>query len=195
MTKTLQRRPSAPYRLAILITACGSALLLSACGYRPLAAFTGQNGAPEAVRVPPGNQPVLQARGTGTLLYECQAIRRSPHEYQWLIRNSAIELTDSGGRTIRHRPGPRASWTHSDGSSAVAKESVEVPNGKENMPLERFRVEQAEAPGALSHITYVQRLHTVGGWVASTPCSGPQLGMQKAVPYEADYVFWRSAGS
>lgn len=175
--------------------AAGSAAVLGACGYHPLRPYDNQQDLAEALRVPAGNQAVLEARSNGTLLYECQAIKRAPYEYQWLIRSPGIELTDTYGYSIKHKPGTHASWVHSDGSRAVAQEVVEVPNDSHNLPLQRYKVAQSEAPGVLHNISYIQRLRTLGGWVSVTPCSAPQLGMRVSVPYEADYVFWRPSES
>lgn len=178
-----------------LLVAGGSAALLGACSSRPLQPYNTQQDLPAAVRVPAGHQAVLEARSNGQLLYECQAIRRAPYEYEWLLRSPGLELTDTYDKRITHKPGARASWTHQDGSSVIAREFIEVPNGSHNLPLQRYRTERSETPGALHNITYVQRLRTVGGWIPSPTCSAPQLGMRMTVPYEADYIFWRATGS
>jgi hypothetical protein len=185
-------------RLCSWLLAIGSATLLGGCGTRPVAALTSailQQDVPDALRVPAGHQAVLQAHSNGTLVYECQAVRRSPYEYEWLARNPDIGLTDSRGDSIKHKPGARASWAHQDGSAAQSREFIEVTNGSHNLPLQTYKVEPAAAPGALHNISYVQRLRTVGGWVSLVPCTSVQLGMRVTVPYKADYVFWRPVGS
>lgn len=181
--------------LRSLLLAAAAASALGACGYRPLQPYNNQNDLPEAVRVPDGYRPVLEATSNGQLLYECQAVRRSPYEYEWLLRNPGVALTDTYGNRITHKPGARATWVHQDGSSVMSREFIEVPNGSHNLSLQRYKAETSETPGMLSNISYVQRLRTVGGWIAVTPCSAPQLGMRVTVPYEADYIFWRAKGS
>ncbi len=193
----LIRRSGKP-RLASLLLVAGSVALLGACGSRPLAALSSaisQQDIPVTLRVPTGHQAVLQAHSAGKLLYECQAIKRSPFEYEWLVRNPDIDLTDTRGDSIKHKPGARASWAHRDGSTALAREFVEVANGSHNLPLQTYKVEPAATPGALQNISYVQRLRTVGGWVSVSPCTSAQLGMRVTVPYEADYIFWRPTGT
>ena len=187
----------ARHRLGCLLL-IGSAALLGGCGTRPIAGFNNeltQQDVPASLRVPDGHQAVLQAYSNGRLLYECQAIRRSPFEYEWLVRNTDIDLIDAKGDNIKHKPGARASWAHRDGSSALSREFVEVANGAHNLPLQTYKVESVASPGVLNNISYVQRLRTVGGWVSVTPCTSAQLGMRVTVPYEAAYVFWRPAGS
>lgn len=184
--------------LGVAVLAIGSAALLGGCGSRPIVALTKaftQQDVPASLRVPAGHQAVLEAHSNGRLVYECQAVKRSPYEYEWLVRTADIDLTDARGDSIKHKPGARASWAHRDGSAAQSREFVEVANGSHNLPLQTYKVEPTAAAGALHNISYVQRLHTVGGWVAATPCTSAQLGMRVTVPYEADYVFWRPIGS
>lgn len=188
--------PALPgHLLRNVLLAAAAAAALGACTYRPLQPYNNQKDLPEAVRVPDGHRPVLEATSNGELLYECQAVRRAPYEYEWLLRNPGVALTDTYGNRITHKPGARATWVHQDGSSVIAREFIEVPNGAHNLTLQRYKAEASETPGMLHNISYVQRLRTVGGWIATTPCSAPQLGMRRTVPYEADYIFWRAKGS
>lgn len=185
-------------RPGCLLLAISSAALLGGCSSRPIAALNSalvQQDVPPTLRVPAGNQAVLQANATGKLVYECQAIKRAPFEYEWLARNPDMDLTDARGDRIKHKPGARASWVHPDGSIAHSREFVELPNGNHNLPLQTYKVEPVATPGTLQNISYVQRLRTVGGWVSATPCTSALLGMRVTVPYEADYVFWRPSGS
>ena len=151
---------------------------------------------PEAIRVPTGHQIALQARGSGELLYVCQAIKRAPFEYAWLLQSSSVRLQDSSGRTINYFPGTRSRWVHSDGSQLVTQSSVEVAADSANLPQQRAVVEApgavgVPASGALSKVNYVQTLRSVGGLVNTKPCIAGNLGMRVSVPVESDYVFWQ----
>lgn len=197
---TLDRwhRSTGHKRRAYLLLALGSAVVLAGCNTRPMVALSkafSQQDVPATLRVPAGHQAVLEAHSNGRLVYECQAVKRSPYEYEWLARNPDIDLIDARGDNIKHKPGARASWAHRDGSSALSREFVEVANGSHNLPLQTYKVEPGAVPGALHNISYVQRLRTVGGWISVVPCTSVQLGMRVTVPYEADYVFWRPVGS
>ena len=174
-----------------MLFAVGAALTLGACGSRVLTSNLAQRNLPEAIRVPAGNLAVLEAEGRGNLLYECQAVRRAPFEYAWLLRSNGLQLKDSSGRTIMYYPGARSRWVHSDGSQVMALELIEVPGDPQNLPLQRAKAEPSKSPGALENVSYIQNHRTQGGVVTGKPCTAAGLGMRMVVPYEADYVFWR----
>lgn len=187
-------RPS-QLKTALLLTCVASAL--AACGaHMPSLSGlqTNQLGLAEAIRVPAGHQIALEAHGSGELLYTCQAIKRAPYQYAWLLQASTVRLQDSYGRTINYYPGIRSRWVHSDGSQLLAQESVEAAGDGANLPQQRARAEvpsTASAPGVLGKVDYVQTLRGVGGVVTTQPCIAGTLGMRVSVPLEADYVFWQ----
>ncbi len=178
-----------PVRSALLVA--GAVGALSACGLRQPNVYLAQQALPEAIRVPAGHTAVLEAQGRGDLLYECQAVKRAPYEYAWLLQTPGLKLQDSNGNTVMYYPGVRSRWEHSDGSKVTAQELVEIPGDRQNLPLQRAMVKPSDTSGALGNISYIQSRRTVGGVVAAPACTAASLGMRKWVPYEADYVFWR----
>ena len=196
MNKT-PHRPArhSPFKTALLVLGAASALV--ACSARMPGLMGLQNsqlGLPEAVRVPAGHQIALEAHGSGELLYTCQAIKRAPFQYAWLLQTSSVRLQDSSGRTINYYPGTRSRWVHSDGSQLVAQESVEAAGDGASLPQQRSKVEVPSAPGVsgvLGKVNYVQTLRSVGGVVTTKPCVAGNLGMRVTVPLESDYVFWQ----
>ncbi|WP_411882045.1 DUF3455 domain-containing protein [Polaromonas sp. YR568] len=192
--KAFRHSPVVPLRNALLLA--GAVAALSACGLRQPRpeAVQAQQTLPESLRVPAGHTAVLEAQGRGDLLYECQAVKRAPYEYAWLLLSPGIRLADGAGNTVTYFPGARARWVHSDGSKVSAKELVEVPGDSKNLPLLRALVGPSDTPGALANISYIQSRYTAAGVVANPPCTASTLGMRVSVPYEADYIFWRAAG-
>jgi hypothetical protein len=45
--------------------------------------------------------------------------------------------------------------------------------------------------GAMTGITYIQRVNTKGGVAPSEACNAGMAGTKKMVPYQADYVFYK----
>lgn len=195
LNKTSSRTPLSIFKTALLVSGVASALV--ACGARMPSLSSLQNnqlGLPEAIRVPPGHRIALEANGSGELLYVCQAIKRAPYQYAWLLQTSRVRLQDSYGRTITYYPGTRSRWVHSDGSQLLAQESVEATGDGTSLAQQRAKVEVAPAsgaPGVLSQVAYVQTLRSVGGVVTTKPCVAGNLGMRVTVPMASDYVFWQ----
>ena len=195
--KKTPNRLALPGFLKTALLVAGAASALVACGAR-LPSLSGlqnnQLGLPEAIRVPAGHQIALEARGSGELMYVCQAIKRAPFQYAWLLQPSSVRLQDSSGRTINYYPGTRSRWVHSDGSQLVAQEAIEAVGDSTNLPQQRVKAEVPATPGVtgvLSKISYVQTLRSVGGLVTTRPCVAGSLGMRVTVPLESDYVFWQ----
>lgn len=186
------RQPWAHHAFRVL-TAAGLLGLLGACSLVGPLVATDQAVLPADIRVPAGNVVVLHAQGRGDLHYECQAIRRTPYEYTWLLRNPSLKLEDARGNVVTYYPGTRSRWVHSDGSEVVAREFVEVSTDNNSLPLLRAKADSTEGHGALENISYVQNLRNQGGVVSNKPCTAGTLGMRMTVPYEADYIFWRPA--
>ena len=180
---------------ALLVLAGISALVACGTNLPNLAGLQkNQLNLPEAIRVPSGHQVALEARGSGELLYTCQAIKRAPFEYAWLLQASSMRLQDNSGRIINYYPGTRSRWLHSDGSQLVTKSSVEAAPDNVNLPQQRAVVEATPAAGSagvFSKVNHVQTLRSVGGVVTNKPCIAGNLGMRVSVPLESNYVFWQ----
>ena len=189
---------TSPVKTSLLVLSVLGALAGCSGNVRnPMGLQINQMGLPEAIRVPAGHQVSLEARGTGELTYTCQAIKRAPFEYAWLLQASSMRLQDNLGRVINYYPGTRSRWLHSDGSQLVTKSSVEAAPDSANLPQKRAMVEATPAAGAagaagvFGKVNYVQTLRSVGGVVTNKPCIAGNLGMRMSVPLESDYVFWQ----
>jgi hypothetical protein len=87
----------------------------------------------------------------------------------------------------------RPVWQAKDGSYVEAARRVASPGGPGNIPsllLERVVTGVGADGDRLAATTWVQRLNSVGGVTPAGTCAP---GDRVAVPYAADYVFWRAA--
>jgi hypothetical protein len=48
----------------------------------------------------------------------------------------------------------------------------------------------AEGNGAMSGVSYIQRVAVKGGVAPTTECSTANKGKREVVKYQADYIFW-----
>ena len=49
------------------------------------------------------------------------------------------------------------------------------------------------ASGTFAPTTYIQRVNTTGGLAPATGCDAEHIGAQAAIPYTADYYFYKAA--
>jgi hypothetical protein len=137
----------------------------------------------------PHSRPFLVAHATGVQKYTCQP------DGTWLFTDPEATLFKTKGK-----PKPigshflnfvtgRPVWMLKDGSSVEAARKASAANGTGNIPL--LLLETASTTGdRLGRTTWVQRLNTSGGVAPAGTCAP---GDHIAVPYAADYFFWRSA--
>jgi len=70
---------------------------------------------------------------------------------------------------------------------------VVAPAAAGNIPMQLVKTEPAMGNGAMTGISYIQRVNTKGGTAPSDPCTSAVAGSRKTVPYQADYVFFKAA--
>ena len=82
----------------------------------------------------------------------------------------------------------RPVWMLNDGSTVEAARTAAQPGGTGNIPLLLLQ-SMATSGERLDGTTYVQRLNTSGGVAPAGTCTP---GDHAAVPYTADYFFWKT---
>ncbi|MNL89641.1 hypothetical protein D3C87_2200950 [compost metagenome] len=55
-----------------------------------------------------------------------------------------------------------------------------------------MKANPAVGAGALTGVTYIQRVALKGGVAPKTPCTPAMLGQKSQVQYQADYIFWKA---
>ncbi len=143
---------------------------------------------PDAIKVANNAQPTLVLHAKGVQVYECQAKKDAPTQFEWSFKEPQAELMDAAGKVVgKHYAGP--TWEGSDGSKAVGsvKARADSPDGKAIPWL--LLSATSTGNGMFGKISSIQRVATVGGKAPAT-CLSSEMGKQLRVDYTADYYFY-----
>jgi hypothetical protein len=164
-----------------------AAILLSAASAMVHAADV-----PAAIAVPAGNVAAMSALGAGDLSYECRAKAAMPGSFEWVFAGPNAVLYDAQKAPIgKYYAGP--TWESNDGSKVTGKQLALSPsNNAASIPLQLVQANPATGNGAMTGVTYIQRLNTKGGIAPMDACNADNVGAKKTVKYEADYVFFKA---
>jgi hypothetical protein len=185
-------------RLARFILACACVLALSGLTATASSAHSAPQTAPGDPLDPRtyahGSRLFLAVHATGVQKYTCQA------NGTWLFSDpeAALSKTSAAGKPLGSHflnfATGRPVWEAKDGSAVEAARTASAPAGTGNIPalLLQAVVTSAGSDGdRLARTTWVQRLNTAGGVAPAGTCAP---GDTVAVPYSADYFFWKAAG-
>jgi len=179
-----------------LLATVSAAALLSACGamtpMKPMTMYS-QDTLPDAVKVPAGNKVALETVGVGEITYECRAKADSPGAFAWVFVGPQADLLSRSGSKLGTYFGPPATWAALDGSKITGTQLAVAPAGMGNIPSQLVKANPAVGSGAMSGITYIQRVATQGGVAPASMCDGGAVGRKEVVKYQADYIFWKAA--
>ena len=136
----------------------------------------------------PGSKLALVTHATGVQKYTCQA------NGTWLFTDPEATLfkatgapKEMGTHFLTCATG-RPVWMLEDGSSVEAARKAAGADVAGKIPLLLLQA-VANTGDRLGEMTYVQRLNTSGGVAPAGTCTP---GDHAAVPYSADYFFWKS---
>ncbi len=101
-------------------------------------------------------------------------------------------LNDRSGKPVGKYYGPPATWQANDGSKLTGAQQAVAPGAPGSIPLQLVKANPATGQGAMSGVSYIQRVATRGGVAPATPCAADARGRKEIVKYQADYVFWAS---
>lgn len=164
------------------------AVMLATAG----AAFANVDNAmlPEPVRVPAGNTVKLETVGTGEITYECREKKDMAGAFEWAFVAPVATLWDMQKKSIgKYYGGP--TWEAMDGSKVTGKQVAVAPASAGNIPLQLVKADPAMGNGAMTGVTYIQRLETKGGVAPSATCNAGSAGTKQQVGYQAKYVFYK----
>ena len=152
-----------------------------------------QTDLPESVRVPAGHKISMQTTGVGEITYECRAKANMPNEMEWAFVGPKAVLNDKSGKQVGTYYGPPATWESQDGSKLTATQVAVAPAGAGNIPYQLVKANPAMGSGAMTGVTYIQRVALKGGAAPAAACSAANKGERQIVKYQADYIFWKAA--
>ena len=147
--------------------------------------------APEAVRAPAGHRIAMDTWGIGEITYECREKKDATGQFEWTFVAPVATLYDSQKKTVgKYYGGP--TWESNDGSKVTGKQVAIAPApAPRSIPLQLVKAEPAMGSGAMSGVTFIQRLDTKAGVAPASTCDAAAKGKQEKVAYEARYVFYR----
>jgi Protein of unknown function (DUF3455) len=173
------------FAVAAVVAICGLIVTTSSAQPVPADPLDPRTYAPQSKRF-------LTVYAVGVQKYRCQA------DGTWLFTDPEAALYRTphtrkpiGTHFLNFATG-RPVWQLKDGSSVEAARHAAAPGGAGNIPwlLLQSKVTTAGAEGdRLTDTTWVQRLSTSGGVAPAGACTP---GDTDAVPYTADYVFWKA---
>ena len=180
-------------RAPIAIAAAMTALTLAACSTPGMMTTMKAPDAPAAVTPPAGHKVVMMTTGMGELTYECRAKAGVPGQWEWVFTGPDAMLYDMNRKMVgKYYGGP--TWEAADGSKVGGKQLAVAPSPNAGaIPLQLVQASPAMGTGAMTGISYIQRLNTIGGIAPMDACGASSAGTKKTVKYQADYVFYKPA--
>ena len=166
-----------------------AALALSACASAPMMMKVDNAALPEPVRVPAGQKLMMSTTGVGEITYECREKKDMAGAHEWAFVAPVATLYSGDKKTVgKYYAGP--TWEANDGSKVTGKQLAVSPAAPGSIPLQLVKTDPAMGAGAMTGVSYIQRLNTKGGVAPAMACDAMSKGKRQQVAYEADYVFY-----
>lgn len=173
-------------KLSLLAAA---AAVLSACASAPMMMKVDNAALPEPVRVPAGQKLMMSTTGVGEITYECREKKDTAGAHEWAFVGPVATLYSGDRKAVgKYYAGP--TWEANDGSKVTGKQLAVSPASPGNIPMQLVKTEPAMGAGAMTGVSYIQRLNTKGGVAPAMACDATSKGKRQQVAYEADYVFY-----
>ena len=169
-----------------------STTLAATCLLVTVPAAYAQIDLPDSIKVPDGHKVALETVGVGEITYECRDKANVAGQTEWTFVGPKAVLNDRSGKQVGTYFGPPATWQALDGSKVTGTQLAVAPAGAGNLPYQLVKANPAEGKGAMSGVSYIQRVALKGGVAPSSECSAVNKGQRQVVPYQADYIFWAS---
>ena len=181
-------------RPVFVAVALSAAALVTACGSMSMGPTFNQSSLPAPIQVPPGNKVAMETVGMGDITYECRDKANAPGQTEWVFVGPDARLMDRSGKQVGRYYGPPATWESMDGSKLTATQIAVAPSGPTSLPYQVVKANPTMGNGAMTGVTYIQRVALQGGVApAAMPCTPATKGQKQTVKYQADYIFWKAS--
>lgn len=174
---------------AAFLTACGS----MSGGHSMSSPMSSQGKLPASIQVPAGHKVAMETVGSGDITYECRDKANMPGQTEWVFAGPDAVLKDRAGKQVGKYYGPPATWEAMDGSKITGKQLAVAPAGAGNIPYQLVQANPAMGSGAMTGVTYIQRVAIQGGVAPAMACTSSNKGQKTVVQYRADYLFWKAS--
>jgi hypothetical protein len=175
------------------ISAIAGLACIAVTGCSSMSQFPALATAPDAVVAPAPAKAHLDTLGVGEITYECREVKDMPGKYEWAFVGPVATLYDADRKPVgKYYAGP--TWEANDGSKVTGKQVAVAPSpNPKSIPLQLVKVEAPSTigSGAMTGVSYIQRLDTRMGVAPATACDTASKGATQKVAYEARYVFFR----
>ena len=179
--------------LSTALAAAAFTSILAACATTQMAPMYDQAALPDAVKVPAGNKVAMETVGVGEITYECRDKKDAAGQYEWVFVGPDAALNDRSGKKMGKYFGPPATWESMDGSKITGTQMAVAPAGAGNIPSQLVKANPAAGAGAMTGVTYIQRVATKGGTAPGMTCDAGGKGKKEIVKYQADYIFYKAS--
>lgn len=187
----MSRKSIALFSSTAIAGAVAALFAASATTVMAQAAFD-QASLPDAVKVPAGNKVAMEAVGVGEITYECRDKKDTAGQFEWVFVGPDAALNDRSGKKVGRYFGPPATWESIDGSKVTATQVAVAPASAGNIPLQLVKANPATGNGAMTGVTFIQRVATKGGVAPATACDAASKGKKEIVKYQADYIIYKA---
>jgi hypothetical protein len=171
-----------------------SLLLAAALAALPAAAITEPGGIAASLRAPASEAPAFVLNGNGVYIYQCRQAISDPNTYAWAFVVPDATLYDGSRSVARHATiGLYESLSDRTSVSGVVRSSQ--PAGGANLPWVLIRAQPIGESGLFANVSSIQRVNTTGGAAPSSGCGPDNVGEEARVAYQADYYFYKRAGT
>lgn len=167
--------------------------LLAACSSMSSMPTYSQANLPAAVQVPAGNRVAMETVGVGQITYQCNAKKDMADQFEWVFVGPDAKLNDRSGKQVGKYFGPPATWENMDGSKLTGTQVAVAPGAAGSIPNQLVKANPAMGSGAMTGVTYIQRVNTMGGVAPAMACGASNAGSKQIVTYQADYIFYKPA--